>query len=111
LDRRSPSQSIGDKRIGEARNNRRERLNLEQMFRLALDPKNIDDGETRLVARFDEVLPGEAIKPSASQVRGATLVVAHLRYAPLQAPEKDSNTRQEIKATEDQLENSGPIEF
>ena len=77
----------------------------------ALDLKNIDDGETRLVARVDEVLPGEAISPSAAQVRGATLVVAHLRYAPLQSPEKDANTRQEIKATENQPENSRPIEF
>jgi hypothetical protein len=89
----------------------RERLNLEPMFRLALDPKNIDDGETRLVARLDEVLPGESITPSASQVRGATLVLAHLRYAPLQTPEKDANTRQDIKATETQPEDTRPIEF
>jgi hypothetical protein len=81
------------------------------MFRLALDPKNIDDGETRLVARVDEVLPGESISPNASQIRGGTLVVAHLRYAPLQTPEKDANTRQEIKATDNQPEDAKPIEF
>ena len=70
------------------------------MFRLALDPKNIDEGETRLVARVDEVLPGQTITPAASQVRGATLVVAHLqvrRRSP--PPEKDRNTRRDIKAT------------
>ena len=79
---------FADERSKEASTAQRDRLNLEQMFRLALDPKNIDDGETRLVARFDEVLPGEAITPSASQVRGATLVVAHLRYAPLATARK-----------------------
>jgi hypothetical protein len=64
-----------------------------------------------LVARFDEVLPGEAITPAASQVRGGTLVVAHLRYAKLPTPEKDANTRQEIKATETQSEDTNPIKF
>jgi hypothetical protein len=96
-------------RAKEANSAPRDRLNLEQMFRLALDPKNIVDGELRLVARFDEVLPGESISPSAAQVRGATLVVAHLRYAPLQTPDKDANTRQEIKATEDQPKVARPI--
>ena len=55
----------------------------------------------RLVARVDEVLPGETITPAASQVRGATLVVAHLEYARLPPPEKDQNTRRDIKATDD----------
>ena len=89
-----------DERTRETQAARRDRLNLEQMFQLALDSKNIEDGETRLIARFDEVLPGEAITPAASQVRGATLVVAHLRYASPPTPEKDANTRQDIKATE-----------
>jgi hypothetical protein len=91
--------------------NRREtgRLNLEPMLRLALDPKNIDDGETRLVARVDEVLPGQAITPEASQVRGAALVVAHLKYADPPAPRRDVNTRRDIKATDDPAEE--PTDF
>ena len=97
-------------RATEAKAFGRERLNLEPMFRLALDPHNVDDGETRLVARVDEVLPGETITPVASQVRGATLVVAHLRYAPLPTPEKDTNTRQEIKIKSDK-ELTNPIEL
>jgi hypothetical protein len=100
-----------DDRATESKTGHRDRLNLEPMFRLALDPKNIDDGEMRLVARFDEILPGEAISPSASQIRGATLVVAHLHYAPLQQPEKDANTRQEIKATEEKPEDNQPIKL
>jgi hypothetical protein len=78
-----------------------EQLNLEPMFRLALDPKQIEDGETRLVARVDEVLPGEEITPAASQVRGAALVVAHLEYAKLPTPGRDRNTKRDVKGAMD----------
>jgi hypothetical protein len=88
-------------RTTEGRTQSAERLNLEPMFRLALDPQMLEDGETRFVARVDEVMPGQAITPSASQVRGATLVVAHLGYAPLPQPRKDQNTRQDLKGIED----------
>jgi len=74
-----------------------ERLNLEPMFRLALDPQHMEPGEWRLVARVDEVLPGETITPVASQIRGATLVVAHLDYAPLPPPRPDRNTKRDVK--------------
>jgi hypothetical protein len=77
---------------------RSDKLNLEPMFRLALDPQHMEPGEVRLVARVDEVLPGETITPSASQVRGATLIVAHLEYAPLPPPAKDRNTKRDVKA-------------
>ena len=88
-----------------------DRLNLEPMFRLALDPSHMEPGEERLVARIDEVLPGETITPSASQVRGATLVVAHLNYAPLPAPQKDLNTRRDIKADDAEPAEDEPVEF
>ena len=88
-----------------------DRLNLEPMFRLALDPSHMEPGEERLVARVDEVLPGETITPSASQVRGATLVVAHLNYAPLPAPQKDLNTRRDIKADDAEPAEDEPVEF
>jgi hypothetical protein len=87
-------------RAGEAKSARAPRLNLEPMFKLALDPRYMEPGEMRLVARVDEVLPGETIEPVASQIRGATLVVAHVEYAPLAAPQRDFNTRQDIKARE-----------
>jgi hypothetical protein len=93
-----------DERINEGRSNGSKRLNLEPMFILALDPKFMEEGETRFVARVDEVLPGETITPDASQIRGATLVVAHLKYADLAPPEKDKNTRRDIKATDDKPE-------
>jgi hypothetical protein len=91
-------------RAAEGRLQAGEPLNLEPMFQLALDPRHIEDGETRLVARVDEVLPGEKITPAASQVRGATLVVAHLDYAKLPEPQRDANTRQDVKAADIQLE-------
>ncbi|MCC7475053.1 MAG: hypothetical protein IT425_06630 [Pirellulales bacterium] len=90
-----------DERKSETNTFRTPQLDLETMFKLALDPKYIDEGELRLVARCDEVLPGETISPAASQLRGATLVVAHLAYSPLPPPEKDLNTRQDIKRTND----------
>jgi hypothetical protein len=102
--------AFADDRAAEARTVRGERLNLEPMFLLALDPKHIENGEMRLVARVDEVMPGQSITPSASQIRGAAIVVAHLQYAPLPSPRKDTNTRQEIKATDTPI-NSGPIEL
>jgi hypothetical protein len=83
---------------GEEARTRGAQLDLEPMFRLALDPQHLDEGETRLVARLDEVIPGEEITPAASQVRGATLLVAHLGYAPLPAPQKDRNTKRDFKA-------------
>ena len=81
------------------------------MFRLAVDPNHMKPGEERLVARIDEVLPGETITPSASQVRGATLIVAHLNYAPLPVPRKDLNTRRDIKADDAEPSEDDPIEF
>jgi hypothetical protein len=61
----------------------------------------MDPGEIRLVARIDEVLPGQTITPAASQIRGANLVVAHLDYAPPSEPIPDDNTRQDVKAAQD----------
>lgn len=99
-----------DNRKDEAKTEPLGRLNLEPLFRLALDRQNIEKGERRFVARLDEVLPGEKIAPAASQVKGATLVVAHLQYGDLPAPEKDTNTRQDIKES-DKFDEKGPIEF
>jgi hypothetical protein len=89
--------AFAEDRAAEERMQTGEGLNLERMFRLALDPQHIEEGETRLVARVDEILPGQNIRPAASQVRGATLVVAHLAYAKLPKPERDFNTRRDIK--------------
>ena len=69
-----------------------DRLDLEPLFALALNTKHIEEGEIRLVARVDEVLPGVAIKPTAAQVHGAALVVAHLGRGTLPKPLPDVNS-------------------
>lgn len=99
-----------ENRAAEGRQLGEERLNLEPLFRVALDPKYFEIGETRLVARVDQVFPGETITPAASQVRGATLVVAHLDYGKLPPPQRDENTRQDVKSAEIGFEND-PTEF
>jgi hypothetical protein len=90
--------AFADERTAEDRLQHATRLDLERMFRLALDPENLEPGEKRLVARVDDLLPGETVSPAASQIRGATLVVAHLEYAPLPKPRPDLNIRQDIAA-------------
>jgi hypothetical protein len=87
---------FADERAAERRLQSSTRLDLERMFRLAIDPENIEPGEKRLVARVDEVLPGETVSPAASQIRGATLVVAHLEYGPLPVPRPDLNIRKDV---------------
>jgi hypothetical protein len=74
------------------------RLDLEPTFRLALDPTHFEPGEKRLVARIDEVLPGQTITPIASQVRGATMVVAHLEYPTRPTPKPDMNIKADVAA-------------
>jgi len=92
--------AFGEQRAAEEVLQSSPRLNLEPMFRLALDVKNFEPGERRLVARIDEVLPGETITPTASQVEGGVLVVAHLDYGPLVEPQPDRNTRGDVKLKE-----------
>ena len=60
------------------------------------DPRYNRREEIRLVGRIDEVLPGLDVTPSATQVQGTTVVVAHLSYgAPLrQLP--DVNSRSDV---------------
>lgn len=67
-------------------------LNLEPLFKVACDPRHLEPGEERLVGRVDEILPGSAVTPTASQTQGATLVVAHLKYGPLPNPAQDDNS-------------------
>jgi hypothetical protein len=89
------------------------RLNLEAMFRLALDPTHMETGEVRLVGRVDKVLPGVEVTPSAAQLRGATLVVAHLAYAPLTEPTPDVNSPRDfaIRSAGESLEYLDPAEL
>jgi hypothetical protein len=103
--------TFGEERTAEGQTISAPQLNLETLFKLALDSQYMEEGETRLVARSDEVQPGETITPAASQVRGATLVVAHLAYAPPAPPEKDVNTRRDFKGDNEKSPNDEPVEI
>jgi hypothetical protein len=74
-----------------------EGLNLEPMMRVACDPSQIAPGETRLVGRVDEIMPGEKVFPEASQQQGSTLVLAHLEYGPRPAPRRDLNVARDAR--------------
>ena len=80
---------FADRRAGET--GAEERLNLEPLFALALKPLDLEPGDVRAVARIDAVMPGVSVTPRASQLRGATLLVAHLKYGPLPTPSQDEN--------------------
>jgi hypothetical protein len=77
------------------------RLNLEPMFSLAYAAEHLDEGELRLVARADAPLPGYSVTPRASQLRTATLVVAHLQHGKLPPLQKDKNTKLDMKIRAD----------
>ena len=78
------------------------RLNIDSLIKLACkwdvstDPWVEARDEYRLLARIDKPLPGCQISPSASQVRGATLVVVHLAYGDLPDPQPDANGRSDL---------------
>lgn len=95
---------FADERVAEGRLQNAPRLGIEPMFALALDVNNLEPGEKRLVARIDEVLPGEQASPAASQIRGAVLVVAHLDYGPRPEPLPDLNTRLDVERKVDEFE-------
>jgi hypothetical protein len=68
---------------------------------LAQDPLRLETGDVRLVAWTDDVLAGLDIRPRARQATYRTLVVGHLRYAPLADPQPDKNSRRDVKIAND----------
>lgn len=82
---------MADRRQQDAAGERADELNLEPLWSVALDPRNFEPGEVRAVARVDQSLPGLEVSPEAAQQRGATLIVAHLRYGPPPRPRSDVN--------------------
>lgn len=72
------------------------RLNLDSILRLALDPSRFDPGERRVIARVSQVMPGLEIQPQSSQRKGATIIVGALSYGPLPPPLPDVNGPQDV---------------
>jgi hypothetical protein len=84
----------------------RSRLNIDPLLKLACRWDRADDSwygaraEYRLLARIDQPLPGCQILPRASQIRAATMVIAHLAYGDLLAPQPDTNSRRDLAGSE-----------
>jgi hypothetical protein len=66
-------------------------LHLERLKQLAMSAESLLPHEIRLVGRIDGRFPGLRVRPAAGQIRGATLVVAHLEYGGFAAPRPDTN--------------------
>ena len=72
-------------------------LDLEPLYRLALDATTFEPGESRVVALAREPMPGLTITPAASQRNHATLVVGRLAYGPLPPPQSDKNAPSDVQ--------------
>lgn len=83
--------AFADRRAEDAGDERADEMNLEPLWRVALDPTEFEPGEYRAVARIDQALPGMTVSPAAAQEEAATLWVAHLQYEIPQAPVPDKN--------------------
>jgi len=57
------------------------------LLRSSVSDRAEDLGEIRLVGRIDKLMPGQTIDPPVDRHRGFTLVVAHLKAAPLPQPD------------------------
>lgn len=63
-------------------------VNLEPL--LALAAQDVEPGERRLIGWSDDPTPGLTIRPTSSQARHTSVIVAHLNYGPLAAPAADA---------------------
>jgi hypothetical protein len=94
-----------EERAQAARESSRERMQIDELLKLAFqfpaqdDPRQARREEYRLVGRIDEVLPGAEISPVASQLQGATVVLAHLQYGDPPVAQVDVNSRGDLNLT------------
>jgi hypothetical protein len=73
-------------------------LRLDRLIHLALDPRQVEPGEVRLVGQVDASLAGLTVDPAAPQRRGATLIVAHLTFPDRPSPQADVNSRGDFES-------------
>jgi hypothetical protein len=66
-------------------------LNIRKLLDFAENCDNLRTGEVKMVAWTEDDLPGLTISPTSAQSRRATLVLAHLAYAPEPPPQPDEN--------------------
>jgi hypothetical protein len=68
---------------------------------MAANPARIYAGDLKVVAWFDDKLPGMKVRPEINEVNFRGMLLAHLRYGPLPAPDSDDNGPAET-ASEDE---------
>ena len=85
-------------------------LSLVRLLRCTEDLAALEPGEVRLVAWYDGAMEGMRIEPSAPQARRATLVIAHLGFAPLEPPAPDLSLRVDSPRRPAVDEPAAPIE-
>ncbi len=77
-------------------------LNVNSLLQLAFhfpardDPMANQREEFRLVGIVDGALPGLEAEPDASQIQGATVVVAHLAFGEMPKPKPDANSLSDV---------------
>ena len=71
-------------------------LDIALLFPESEDPLEQRRDELRVVGLIDQVLPGTEVSPHASQIVGATVVLAHLEYGELPPAIPDVNSRSDV---------------
>ncbi|TWU48372.1 hypothetical protein [Rubripirellula reticaptiva] len=59
-------------------------------------PSSIPSGSTRLVGRVSDAIDGMTITPKATQTLAQTIVLAHLKHAPLKPGQPDVNLKSDV---------------
>jgi hypothetical protein len=68
-----------------------------RMIRYLGSPASMPKGSTRLVGRIDGSLPGMTITPNANQMTAQTIVLAHLKHAPISERKVDKNLLSDMR--------------
>jgi hypothetical protein len=82
--------------------NRPEKSSIVSLWRLidlACNRMGLAKGEVRLVGWTDHEVPGLAIRPAAAQTTLRTLVLVHLRHAPLPPAQPDLVAKDDVQET------------
>lgn len=70
---------------------RKANLRVRHLLAMAANPARIYAGDLKVVAWFDDKLPGMKVRPEINEVNFRGMLLAHLRYGPLPAPDSDDN--------------------
>ncbi|MFK8113238.1 MAG: hypothetical protein AB8B91_13600 [Rubripirellula sp.] len=78
-----------------------------RMIRRFASPSAMANGSTRLVGRIDGSVPGITITPDANQTIAQTIVLAHLKHAPIPEPQVDMNLVRDLRKvlSDNEIEN------